>query len=600
MRSKITTRFVMAIATAAVAPLVVYGLISIYSLRAGNRQSVTDGNLNVARRVAEQIDQYVQSNVKILQAVAAELRNTELRAWQQDRILKDYVIDFAEFRELTLFAADGYVIATSRIGSPRLTVPAAYEGTEPQIAPITVDDDFLPTTTVTIPLYRFERRTGWLIGELNLEELWRMVDSIRVGSDGFALLVARDGRLIAHGNPDEKPRVATGEDLGQHGLVAAIRQRRENDGHVRLNQGDLAQPPEASFDLEYQDERGRRLLGVAAPIVDLDWTVIVEQPTDEAFALSDQIQLQLVVVITLALLATVTLGYYWGRSFIRPIFALMQGTQAIAAGRLDNRVEIGGNDEFHELGDAFNGMADKLVELQDDVRKQERQAMFGRIAAGLVHDISHPIQNIGNSCKLILKLGDDQEYRDTFRRTVDREFATIKRVLEDLRNLARPIPLERFPVDVNRSVKDTLDSMQALATSAGLVLDGRFCAQTVFVDGDVFALGRVYRNLIVNAIEATSPGGTVTVSTETTGGHVRISVQDTGVGIPRERLGAIFEDFNTTKRRGLGLGLAISRKIVEQLDGRIAVESEVGEGTTFMMEFPKTESRPFPTAVKAG
>ena len=111
-------------------------------------------------------------------------------------------------------------------------------------------------------------------------------------------------------------------------------------------------------------------------------------------------------------------------------------------------------------------------------------------------------------------------------------------------------------------------------------------------------MGRVYRNLIVNAIEATSPGGTA-VSTETTGGHVR-SVQDTGVGIPRERLGAIFEDFNTTKRRGLGLGLAISRKIVEQLDGRIAVESEVGEGTTFMMEFPKTESRPFPTAVKAG
>ena len=213
----------MAIATAAVAPLVVYGLTSIYSLRAGNRQSVTDGNLNVARRVAEQIDQYVQSNVKILQAVAAELRNTELRAWQQDRILKDYVIDFAEFRELTLFAADGYVIATSRIGKPRLTVPAAYEGTEPQIAPITVDDDFLPTTTVTIPLYRFERRTGWLMGELNLEELWRMVDSIRVGSGGFALLVARDGRLIAHGNPDEKPRVATGEDLSQHGLVAAIR-----------------------------------------------------------------------------------------------------------------------------------------------------------------------------------------------------------------------------------------------------------------------------------------------------------------------------------------------------------------------------------------
>ena len=67
-----------------------------------------------------------------------------------------------------------------------------------------------------------------------------------------------------------------------------------------------------------------------------------------------------------------------------------------------------------------------------------------------------------------------------------------------------------------------------------------------------------------------------------------------------DRLGAIFEDFNTTKRRGLGLGLAISRKIVEQLDGKISVASNVGEGTTFAIEFPKTESRPFPTAVKAG
>ena len=142
--------------------------------------------------------------------------------------------------------------------------------------------------------------------------------------------------------------------------------------------------------------------------------------------------------------------------------------------------------------------------------------------------------------------------------------------------------------------------MQPLATTAGLILSKQLCEETVFVEGDVFALGRVYRNLIVNAIEATSPGGSVTVSTEDLASHLRISVRDTGLGISRERLAAIFEDFNTTKRRGLGLGLAISRKIVEQLDGTISVDSEVGEGTTFVIKFPKTESRPFPTAVKAG
>ena len=76
-------------------------------------------------------------------------------------------------------------------------------------------------------------------------------------------------------------------------------------------------------------------------------------------------------IITLALIATVTLGYYWGRGFIKPIFTLMRGAEAIAAGRLDDRVAIGGHDEFHQLGEAFNGMADNLIKLKEDVRKQE-------------------------------------------------------------------------------------------------------------------------------------------------------------------------------------------------------------------------------------
>ena len=215
--------------------------------------------------------------------------------------------------------------------------------------------------------------------------------------------------------------------------------------------------------------------------------------------------------------------------------------------------------------------------------------MFGRIAAGLVHDLSHPIQNIGNSCRLIVRLFDDPDYRATFRRTVDREFSSIKRVLENLRNLARPMPLERFPVDVNRSVADVAESMQALADTAGVGLDVRLSADRSFIEGDVFALGRVYRNLILNAIEATVPGGVITLSTEERDERIRISVQDTGTGIPHDRLENIFEDFETTKRRGLGLGLAICRKIVDQLGGDISVTSTLGHGTTFSLEFVRVE-----------
>ncbi len=103
----------------------------------------------------------------------------------------------------------------------------------------------------------------------------------------------------------------------------------------------------------------------------------------------------------------------------------------------------------------------------------------------------------------------------------------------------------------------------------GVSLQTRYGQSPLVIEGDRFALSRVYRNLIMNAIQATAPGGVVTIATARLGDRIEISVSDTGSGIPAERLAAIFDDFMTTKRHGLGLGLAISKRIVEQLDGTI-------------------------------
>jgi signal transduction histidine kinase len=411
-----------------------------------------------------------------------------------------------------------------------------------------------------------------------LEQLWRTVDRIKVGRLGYALLLDEDGGLVAHGNPNDKT------------LIALQAKGTEDEQELARSARTSQSPPQPRTFLNARSNE--ELLAVGAAIDNPRWTVIVEQPTDDAFALSRSLQGQLFVAIGLALLGTVILGWVWGRSFIQRIFALTRVTRAIADGRMDERVVLTGQDEIRQLGDAFNSMADRLVELQEEIRKQERQAMFGRIAAGLVHDLSHPIQNIGNSCKLIQKMFEDAEYRETFKRTVERELVIIKRVLDDLRNIARPIPLERFPVDLNRTVADAAEAMEQHAETAGLTLRTELSPETMFIEGDVFALGRVYRNLILNAIQATAPGGLIVVASEARGDRVQVRIYDTGCGIPAERLGQIFEDFVTTKRRGLGLGLAISKKIVEQLGGTISVASEVGKGTTFVLEFPRTAARP--------
>ncbi len=563
----ITSKLILLIMAAGVVPLVLFALVSVNSLRNGTRQSVTDGNLNVATRAAEQISAYVSNSIAVLRAIGAELNGTRLSAWQQDRVAKNFVLEFPEFREITFFARDGTVVATSRIGAPRLKPPAAEPVPDVRVAPIAIDEDLLPTTTIAVPLAETaDSPGGWIIGELRLEELWRMVDRIRVGQQGYAALLSSDGRLVAHGDPNKKRHIARGELLPEHEVAASLRAGR---------------PGSASY-----DDDGRAKLATGALVRPYGWALVVEQPHDEAFAVAHRLERQLLVSILVALAMTIIVGTSWSRSFIKRIFSLRRGTEALAAGRLDERVSIGGRDEFRQLGDAFNTMADRLVELQESLRRQERQATFGRVAAGLVHDLSHPVQNIANSCKLLFLSWDDMEFRSVFRSNVERETQAVKDVLDDLKNIARPIPLERAPMDLNAHAREIADGMQAAAREAGITLQVDLLADPLPVQANEYALGRVYRNLIQNAIQATAPGGTIVVSSERQDARARIHVADTGTGIPPERLNTIFEDYFTTKKRGLGLGLAISRRLVEQIGGQISVRSELGRGTVFTVDLP--------------
>jgi signal transduction histidine kinase len=567
----IATRFALLLALAAVVPLIAYGAVSILSLRSGTRQSVVQGNANVAARAVEEIRRYITTNAELLKALAANLQDTGLTPDQQDRIIKNYVLDIRQFREITLFDETGAVLATSRIGKPRVEVPKdaplLIQGVS--MSGIRVDEDLLPSTVFAIHLTKLGAPAGWLVGQFSLEEMWQTVDRIKIGAHGYALVLAPNGELIAHGDPDRKALVAQATNMSGHPLMAALKAAGGN-GPVSI---------------EYTDE-GEPKLGVAARMAPLGWTMIVEQPTSEADANATVLQRQLVVAISVVLLLMISAGYLFGRQFITPILTLQRGTQALAAGHLEERVDIRTGDEFAELGQAFNTMADKLIELQENIKRQERQAMFGRIAAGLVHDLAHPVQNIGNSTRLLLRDDVDPESRDMFRRTIERELATLRHFMDDLRNIVKPKPIERFPMEVNGSIADIVDTMRAEGDRVGVTIETRYASGPLMIEGDHFALGRVYRNLITNAIQATEQGGRVTIATARVGDLVEVSVEDTGSGIPADRLAAIFEDFVTTKRRGLGLGLAISKRIVEQLDGTIAVESEVGRGTTFTLRFP--------------
>jgi signal transduction histidine kinase len=571
--STLRVRFALMLATAAVVPLLTYGAVSLYSLRESTRRTVTEGNINLARQVGEQVRRYVATNLQILDALAADLDSTGLDAAQQDRILKNYVLRFPEFRELTAFDAAGRPVASSRLGAPGVRIPGAdaVDLYGARMSPVHVDDDLLPTALVAAPVGRGGRQAGWLVGEFSIEELWRLTGRIRVGASGYVMVADPRGGLLAHGNPEQRSTVARGESLASDPIVKAL----------------LGAAPGTPQVVERQGRGGVPVIAVGVRVPELGWMVLVEQPAREAFAAARRHERDLIAAISLALLIMLLAGLVWGRSLIQPIRELIRGTEAIADGRLDERVRVTTKTELGRLGEAFNTMAGRLGELQEDVRKQERHAMFGRVAAGLVHDLSHPFKNVQNNCRLVVKMHDDPEYLELFKRTTDREFAQVKRVFEDLRNIARPMPMERFPLDLNRLVSDVAESMRANASAAGLTIDLDVTADTLYVEGDMFALSRVCRNLVMNAIEATAPNGRIAISTASEGGRAVLRVADTGCGIPADRLDTMFEDFNTTKRQGLGLGLAITKKIVDQSEGTITATSVVGAGTTFAVSLAR-------------
>ena len=157
----------------------------------------------------------------------------------------------------------------------------------------------------------------------------------------------------------------------------------------------------------------------------------------------------------------IAVGYLFGRSFINPILTLQRGTHASPPASSTRASTSDRATSSASSATPSTRWPTGWSSCRKNVKRQERQAMFGRVAAGLVHDLSHPIQNIGNSARLLLRDDLDAESREMFRRTIERELATLKRFMDDLRNIVKPKPVERFAMDVNGSVAEIVESMRA-------------------------------------------------------------------------------------------------------------------------------------------
>ncbi len=297
-------------------------------------------------------------------------------------------------------------------------------------------------------------------------------------------------------------------------------------------------------------------------------------------------------------LLSMAVSYYISRRVSAGIGRMTQAAREMARGKLDVRVEVHSNDELQELAEAFNAMAASLQQrdtqlreyAQSRIRESERLAITGQLAASVAHELNNPLQGILAYAHMLLeRVPPDDPLRPALQK-IAAQADRSREIIQGLLEFARPRPPQVRPASVNGILQECLALLEHQAMFHNIRLIRNLQPDLPPAVVDPAQMQQVFMNILVNAAEAMDGTGTLIASTrfDPASQMIHIAISDTGRGIRPEDLERIFDPFFSTKPsgRGIGLGLAISYRIVQEHRGAISVQSEVGRGTTFTVSLP--------------
>jgi two-component system, sporulation sensor kinase E len=233
----------------------------------------------------------------------------------------------------------------------------------------------------------------------------------------------------------------------------------------------------------------------------------------------------------------------------------------------------------------FRNMTERKLEDQK-LLNIEKQAVLGRLAAGIAHEIRNPLTAAFGFLQLLLK-SSIEEHQKKYLRYVLKELKSISKLVSEFMILAKPTEINKREISISMLLNETIEFMQGQAILSNIVINRSITSHEVMLMADAEQLKHVFINLIRNAIEATKKNHSqITISLEVEAKFINISFEDEGIGIAPEDVTKIFDPFFTTKEEGTGLGLTGAYQIIKNHNGIILVESKEGKGTKFIVSFP--------------
>ncbi|MEW6220880.1 MAG: ATP-binding protein [Thermodesulfobacteriota bacterium] len=441
----------------------------------------------------------------------------------------------------------------------------------------------LPSVHSRLPLFGELRPLVWisvaylagLISMLYLAAAYRTQDHRFLGlAGGFALLCIAASFLFFPA-PIGSQAWLHGHLLRPVGFVVIVASLGQRE--MALHQGSILYRALTAFGLL-----------AAVPLVSFGTAVFYEsiRPVN---ILGQRLLLFLLFLVTVT--ATLVFGLGLIIRLVRPILLLKRSVAGLAASDLRARIPAAGNDEIGELGSAFNDMLTRLRLAMDEQQRLCQLAATGELAATLAHEIRNPLLAIDGAAEYIGKNFSGELVRE-FVGIIRSEATRIQRLTSALMTFAQPQELRLRAVDLGEVVRGTATLMGTEAREQRVTLETSLAADLPPALGDGDQIKQVLINLVLNALQAVAKGGQVHIGTGFREGMLAVTVADNGPGIPAALQGRIFHPFFTTKARGTGLGLAVSRNIARAHGGDLTVESAPGQGSTFTLLLRAVEKRP--------
>jgi signal transduction histidine kinase len=356
----------------------------------------------------------------------------------------------------------------------------------------------------------------------------------------------------------------------------------------------LAQP-NGSF-AHYVRRDGVAVFGTISAIPGYPWRYIAEVPTSEAFGELRRLAGLSLILESIFVLLLGLAAWLVAREIVVPLRQLVGATHRLAHGETGVRVPVNQADEVGELGRAFNDMsaalADATVRMKElhrlEIERASQLATVGELAAGVAHEIKNPVVGVAGGLDLVRRRVGHDATLTAIIDEMERQLVRIQQALHDLLTFARPPAPTLAPVSANGVVERAVRLVQSAAERAGVTLEANLDSRAPRFTADEDMIHQALVNVLMNAVQATSSGGRVTVTTRAIidDDALEIDITDTGRGMSVEEQEQVFRPFFTTRHTGTGLGLPITREIVQRHGGSVRLESAPGVGTTITLRLP--------------